>query len=63
VKDFDAFESKLTKLCIASGGTRFPVPLNRIEAIVRERQLQELQVIFLTDGMDNVRDETTVISA
>lgn len=61
----DTLEACLKKIdvhCKAEGGTLFPKPMQYLLKLVQENDLQELFVLFMTDGLDNVPHETRGIS-
>lgn len=47
---------------MASGGTLFPAPIRYILDLVQNNEVRELFVLFMTDGLDNVPQETKAIS-
>lgn len=44
--------------CVAGGGTRFPEPMQYLLNLVRSNPVKELFILFMTDGLDNVPQET-----
>lgn len=53
---------KFEQLCVAGGNTKFAEPLSHILKLIEMRKIKELQVIFMTDGEDNGKDDTKKVS-
>jgi uncharacterized protein with von Willebrand factor type A (vWA) domain len=61
-KGLDHFNSEIDKKAIALGGTDFSKPLGHILEYIRQHKIREMTLLFLTDGQDNYKEETSRIS-
>ena len=61
-KSFDDFKSFMDSHCQAEGGTDFSKPLGHILNLISTQAIEELQVLFLTDGQDGNVEATKSVS-
>lgn len=59
---YQKFREKINIELTPYRGTEFPVPLRYILDMIKEGNTKQLHVLFLTDGKDDSKDETKLVS-